>query len=94
MFSPDMASIHTLYSRGNVMLPALREHFAWTDAQTVQEIQDFHRDLLDILRAKRIDYVSLRSAPRAVLALPFRPSCRAPVADTDSNADVRIAFNR
>lgn len=57
-----MAGIHTLNSRGNVMLPMLREHFAWTDAQTFREIQHFHRDLLDILRAKRIDYASLRSA--------------------------------
>ena len=57
-----MAGIHTLNSRGNVMLPALREHFAWTDAQTFREIQHFHRDLLDILHAKRIDYPSLRSA--------------------------------
>lgn len=44
------------------MLPALRQYFAWTDAQTFREIQRFHRDLLDILRAKRIDYASLRSA--------------------------------
>jgi len=57
-----MAGIYTLNSRGNVMLPTLREHFAWTDAQAFREIQHFHRDLLDILRAKRIDYASLRSA--------------------------------
>lgn len=44
------------------MLSTLREHFAWVDAQTFREIQHFHRDLLDILRAKRIDYASLRSA--------------------------------
>lgn len=57
-----MAGIHTLNSRGNVMLPVLRAHFAWTDTQAFREIQHFHRDLLDILRAKRIDYASLRSA--------------------------------
>lgn len=57
-----MAGIHTLNSRGNVMLTALREHLAWTDAQTFREIQYFHRDFLDVLRMKRIDYASLRSA--------------------------------
>lgn len=44
------------------MFPMLREHFSWTDAQTFREIQHFHRDLLDILSAKGIDYTSLRSA--------------------------------
>jgi hypothetical protein len=44
------------------MLPALREHYAWTDARTFREIQRFHSDLLHILRSKDIDYTSLRSA--------------------------------
>jgi hypothetical protein len=44
------------------MFPVLREHFAWTDARTFRAIQRFHNDLLDILRAKDIDYTSLRSA--------------------------------
>lgn len=57
-----MAGIHTLNARGNVMLPALREHYAWTDARTFREIQRFHKDFLDILHAKGIDYASLRSA--------------------------------
>ena len=57
-----MASIHTLNARGNVMLPVLRTHFSWTDARTFREIQRFHRDCLVILRAKSIDYASLRSA--------------------------------
>lgn len=57
-----MTGIHTLNARGSVLLPALREHFAWTDAQTFREIQRFHRDLLAILRLKGIDYLSLRSA--------------------------------
>lgn len=57
-----MAGIHTLNARGNVMLPVLRERFAWSDARTFREIQRFHRDFLDILRAKGIDYASLRSA--------------------------------
>ncbi|WP_122781429.1 hypothetical protein [Burkholderia pseudomallei] len=57
-----MGSIHTLNARGNVMLPALREHYAWTDSRTFHEIQRFHSDLLEILRAKGIDYTSLRSA--------------------------------
>jgi hypothetical protein len=58
----DMTGIHTLNARGNVMLPALRGHYAWTDAETFHVIQNFHRDLLDILRTKGIDYTSLRSA--------------------------------
>ena len=57
-----MAGIHTLNARGNVMLAALREHYAWTDARTFREIQRFHSDFLDILREKGIDYASLRSA--------------------------------
>ena len=57
-----MAGIHTLNARGNVMLPVIRKHYTWTDARTFCEIQRFHRDLLDILRAKNIDYKSLRSA--------------------------------
>lgn len=57
-----MTGIHTLNARGNVMLPTLREHFAWTDAQTFREVRQFHRDLLNILRTKQIDYFSLRSA--------------------------------
>lgn len=57
-----MAGIHTLNARGNVMLPVLREHYDWTDGRTFREIQRFHRDLLDILRVKGIDYASLRSA--------------------------------
>lgn len=58
----EMAGIHTLNARGNAMLPALREHFAWTDLRTFHEVQRFHGDLLDILRMKSIDYASLRSA--------------------------------
>lgn len=57
-----MASIHTLNARGNVMLPVLRGHYDWSDAQTFLEIQRFHRDFLDILRNKGIDYASLRSS--------------------------------
>ena len=57
-----MAGIHTLNARGNVMLPSIREHFAWSDARTFREIQLFHKDLLKILIAKGIDYASLRSA--------------------------------
>lgn len=56
MFSPDMAGIHPLNPRGSAMFPTLREHFTWASAQTFREIQHFHHDLLDILRAKRIDF--------------------------------------
>lgn len=57
-----MTSIHTLNARGNVMLPALREYFSWSDARTFREIQRFHRDCLQILQAKGIRYEALRSA--------------------------------
>lgn len=57
-----MASIHTLNARGNVMLPVLRKHYDWSDERTFQEIQHFHRDFLEILRLKGIDYASLRSS--------------------------------
>ncbi len=57
-----MTGIHTLNARGNVMLPVLREHYAWTDARTFREIHRFHSALLDILRTKDVDYISLRSA--------------------------------
>jgi hypothetical protein len=57
-----MTGIHTLNARGNVMLPTLRQHYAWTDVRTFREIQRFHSDFLSILHAKGIDYASLRSA--------------------------------
>jgi hypothetical protein len=57
-----MPAIHTLNARGNVLLPLMREHFAFSDIRTFIEIQRFHRDFLDILRSKGIDYASLRSA--------------------------------
>ena len=57
-----MAAIHTLNARSNLMLSALRDHYAWTDARTFHEIQRFHGDFLDVLRTRGIDYASLRSA--------------------------------
>lgn len=57
-----MAGIHTLNARGNTLLPALREHFSWSDARSFNEIQRFHKDLLDILNAKSISHDELRSA--------------------------------
>lgn len=57
-----MPAIHTLNARGNVLLPVMREHFAFSDTRTFVEIQRFHSDFLDILRSKGINYASLRSA--------------------------------
>ncbi|WP_017518790.1 hypothetical protein ACQCLI_09370 [Pseudomonas nitroreducens] len=57
-----MPAIHTLNARGNGLLPVMRKYFAYSDARTFSEIQLFHRDLLDVLRDKGIDYASLRSA--------------------------------
>lgn len=57
-----MPAIHTLNARGNVLLPVMRKHFAFSDRRTFFEVQRFHSDFLDILRSKGIDYASLRSA--------------------------------
>lgn len=57
-----MAAIYTLNARGNVLLSVMREHFDLSDARTFLEIQQFHRDFLDVLRVKKIDYSSLRTA--------------------------------
>lgn len=57
-----MLAIHTLNARGNMLLPLMREHFSFSDERTFVEIQRFHRDFLEILRSKGIDYASLRSA--------------------------------
>jgi hypothetical protein len=58
----DVAAIYTLNARSNVMFPVMREHFSLTDAQTFREIRAFHNELLDILKAKGINYNSLRTA--------------------------------
>jgi hypothetical protein len=57
-----MSRIHTLNARGNVMLPALRSHYSWSDEQTFNEIQRFHEDFLTILSSKGIVYDNLRTA--------------------------------
>ncbi|WP_320534491.1 hypothetical protein [Robbsia andropogonis] len=57
-----MAGIYTLNARGNVLLPVIRKHYRWTDSRTFHEIQRFHIDFLTILRAKGVNYSSLRSA--------------------------------
>lgn len=57
-----MPCIHTLNARGNVMLPALRDYFSWSDKRTFREIQRFHQDCVEILRKKGISYDELRSS--------------------------------
>lgn len=57
-----MPSIHTLNARGNVMLPALRQYYKWSDTRTFREIQAFHRDCVAILQTKGIRYDDLRTA--------------------------------
>lgn len=44
------------------MLPAMRSYFSWSDERTFKEVQRFHCDCLDILKAKGINYDDLRSA--------------------------------
>lgn len=57
-----MLSIHTLNARGNILLPVMRECFSLSDARTFAEIQNFHGECVGILKAKGIDYASLRTA--------------------------------
>lgn len=57
-----MTSIHTLNARGNILLPAMRDSFAWSDAKAFLEIQRFHQDFLAILKLKGIVYSDLRTA--------------------------------
>lgn len=57
-----MPRIHTLNARGNMMLPVMRDYFSWSDERTFKEVQLFHRDCLDILRAKGVNYDDLRTA--------------------------------
>lgn len=57
-----MPSIHTLNARCNVLLPVMRECFSLSDACTFAEIRIFHGECVGILKAKGIDYASLRTA--------------------------------
>jgi len=57
-----MHPIHTVNSRSHVMLEVLRDHFGISEFRMKNEIQQMHRELIEILVAKRIDYSKLRSA--------------------------------
>jgi len=57
-----MHPIHTVNSRSYVMLEILRDHYGITEARMKNEIQRMHRELIEILAVKGIDYAGLRSA--------------------------------
>lgn len=57
-----MSRIHTLNARGNLLLAAIRKHYSWSDDKTFDEIQRTHRDFLEILSRKGINYDELRNA--------------------------------
>jgi hypothetical protein len=57
-----MSRIHTLNARRNLLFPAIREHYSWTDEKTFVEVQRTHQDFRQILREKGINYDELRTA--------------------------------
>lgn len=57
-----MHPIYTVNSRSHVMLEILRGHFGIAETRMRNEIQRMHRELIDILADKGIEYAGLRSA--------------------------------
>lgn len=56
-----VSPIFTLNSRGYIMLEVLRDHYGLIGAKMKNEIQTLYGQLLDVLKAKRIDYNELRA---------------------------------
>src|SRR6195256_1760649 len=54
--------IFTLDARGNVMLEVIKGYFSLNEAQMFREINTSFSKMLEILKAKNIDYASLKSA--------------------------------
>ena len=54
--------IFTLNARGNIMLKLMQDYFGLDRAQMLREINAIFSTLLEILKAKRIDYSSLKNA--------------------------------
>lgn len=57
-----MQSIHTVNIRSHVILEILRDHYGFVGFRMKNEIQRMHAELVEILRAKGIDYSAIRSA--------------------------------
>lgn len=57
-----MQSIFTLNSRGHIMLEVMRDHFGIAAPQMRREIQLLHRETIQILASKNIEYSALRPA--------------------------------
>lgn len=62
-----MPSIHTLNARGHLMLEAMRSYFKLPPQQMRQEIAMLHKQTIEVLRRKGIDYGTLRSGLSPVL---------------------------
>lgn len=54
--------IFTLNARGNVMLEVMKSYFSLNEVQMLREINASFMGMLEILRAKQIDYSSLKNA--------------------------------
>jgi hypothetical protein len=55
-------TIFTLEARSHMLLEVMAEHFKMTDAQVFQDIQNSHRELVQVLASKGIQYKDLRNA--------------------------------
>jgi hypothetical protein len=55
-------TIFTLEARSHVVLEVMAEHFKMTDEQVFQDIQNSHKDLVQVLASKGIQYQDLRNA--------------------------------
>lgn len=62
-----MPSIHTLNARGHLMLDVMQSYFKLSPAQMRKEIMGLHKQAVEVLRQKGIDYGSLRSGLAPVL---------------------------
>lgn len=62
-----MSCIHTLNARGHLMLEMMRDHFKLSPKQMLQEIAALHKQTIEVLHQKGIDYGSLRSGLAPVL---------------------------
>ena len=62
-----MPKIHTLNARGHLMLEVMRSYFKLSPTQMRKEIAELHKQAVEVLRQKGIDYGTLRSGLAPVL---------------------------
>lgn len=55
-------TIFTLEARSHMLLEVMAEHFKMTDEQVFRDIQNSHRELVQVLASKGIQYEDLRNA--------------------------------